>query len=433
MKKSRTAQIRVLVKQDPAAGKKALTELLLDLFGITANAIEINYDQYSLNSLNGFFECQMGMCFFKFHQEDGEEDMNGEYYRAELLANAELPIDLPILKSTQPGEQILVYKRRGEQRFSDVLRALDVNPDEKKISEAIASERYLNEQILKVARRTLHAVDGEQVASEPIHHLFYDRMINPKTGCAPGGRYLDFYLEKSFDFDRCELTWDEFSTAEIKVNGQVLALNFGKIFSQALNNLNPENLTSAGGFTAHGDAHNANVWYQREVSGPRLVYFDPAFAGEHIPSILAEVKATFHNIFAHPFWLYEQSQAASRYSANVSFDAGTLEITTNWELSVIRQELLEVKAKAFWRPFLTILSEKKMLPENWRAILRSALAMCPALVMNLRPNADRHNSTSAAIGFAMIALAGAEPRNGQNMFTQFFDQIDPNMVSSGHL
>ena len=79
MKKSRTAQIRVLVKQDPAAGKKALTELLLDLFGITANAIEINYDQYSLNSLNGFFECQMGMCFFKFHQEDGEEDMKGEY------------------------------------------------------------------------------------------------------------------------------------------------------------------------------------------------------------------------------------------------------------------------------------------------------------------------------------------------------------------
>ncbi|MGO4611143.1 hypothetical protein AB4142_32915, partial [Variovorax sp. 2RAF20] len=87
---------------------RALAALLGDLFGMTANNVRINVDKYSLNSLNGFFDSDGQPYFFKFHQEEREEGMTGEYYRAEILSRAGLPVDQPVHMSAQPGEQILV-------------------------------------------------------------------------------------------------------------------------------------------------------------------------------------------------------------------------------------------------------------------------------------------------------------------------------------
>jgi hypothetical protein len=85
---SRTAEIRRRAFKDRDAAGRALAELLRDLFGIEAERIEINSDRYSLNSLNGFFEASGEAFFFKFHQEEGEEAMSGEYYRADILAKS---------------------------------------------------------------------------------------------------------------------------------------------------------------------------------------------------------------------------------------------------------------------------------------------------------------------------------------------------------
>ncbi len=423
--RSRTALIRALAKTDPDAAVRELGGLLGDAFDIDVANLAINYDQYSLNSLNGFFDSGDRSFFFKFHQEEGEEDMKGEYYRADLLSKANLPIDLPVWKSSMPGEQILVYHRRNDRRFSDVLRDLDENPDADAISKVGAAERQLNDRILSVATSTLHEVDAGQVGEEPIHHLFHDRMIDLKTGRSPGGRYANFYVGKPFEFPGCSLTWDQFSAALPVLNGQAMASTFGEIFARALTKLNPKNLASAGGFTAHGDAHNANVWYIEEGEGASLSYFDPAFAGEHIPSLLAEAKATFHNVFAHPFWLYDPGVAHDRYTASAFYDDGELRIDTDWRLSDVRRELLDAKATAFWKPFLAHLAERGMLPADWRQTMRLALAMCPTLVMNLRAGADRHNPTSSAIGFLVAGLVGSEPVSGRNVVTEFFDRIDP--------
>lgn len=112
-----------------AGAVSMLGSLLRDVFSIDAHNIAINHDRYSLNSLNGFFETDEGDFFFKFHQEEGEEAMSGEYYRADILAKAGLPVDQPVHMSVFPGEQILIYRRRSDPRFSDVLRALDIEPD----------------------------------------------------------------------------------------------------------------------------------------------------------------------------------------------------------------------------------------------------------------------------------------------------------------
>ncbi|MEP3279779.1 MAG: hypothetical protein ABJN26_28185 [Stappiaceae bacterium] len=423
--RSRTAHIRNLAKHDEKTAVAALVDFLQETFEIDVSDLAINYDQYSLNSLNGFFNSQGNSYFFKFHQEEGEEDMKGEYYRADIIAKAKLPVDLPLMTSTLPGEQILVYRKRQDKRFSDVLIELDRHPNRIEEDRAIDAERTLNEAILKVAVKTLHPVTREQVAEEPIHHLFYDRLVDPKTGRSPGGRYRNFYVEQTFNLNGCSLSWQEFSAAALVLNGQMMASTFGEIFAAAHHNLNPENLAEAGGFVAHGDAHNANVWFETGSDTPTLSYFDPAFAGEHIPSLLAEVKATFHNIFAHPFWLYDAEEAALCYDADARYEHGILRIDTNWELSRIRQGLLNAKIESFWKPFLKHLNERSMLPPTWQETLRSAFAMCPALVMNLRAGSDRHNVISSTIAFLIVAMAGSKPETGSTVFSEFLAQIDP--------
>ena len=422
---SRTAEIRRLAKEKPAAAVEMLGAFLEEIFRIDVLNLRINHDQYSLNSLNGFFETGEDKFFFKFHQEEGEEDMKGEYYRADLIANAGLPVDLPVLMSTLPGEQILVYKKRDDRRFSDVLRDLDIQPEPAAIKRAAIAERRLNENILDVSVKTLHPVTRAQVEEEAIHHLFYDRLRDPRTGTVPGGRYQRFYIDQEFEFNGACLSWDAFSSARLILNGTEMASTFGGIFASATRVLKPENMTRAGGLTAHGDAHNANVWFVDTGTSPELTYFDPAFAGEHVPALLAEVKATFHNVFAHPFWLYDPGIAAEQFDASATYANGVLEIDTDWSLSPVRERLLSAKIEAFWKPFLAHLKAANMLPGNWEQVLRAGFAMCPTLVMNLRAGADRHNRTSSAIGFYIAALAGSKPADGETMFTKFFERIDP--------
>lgn len=102
---SRTAEIRALARSDTAAAEAALVALIGELFDVPVADMRINHDQYSLNSLNGFFRSGAAAFFFKFHQEEGEEAMRGEYYRADILAKAGLPVDRPVYMSTLPGSR----------------------------------------------------------------------------------------------------------------------------------------------------------------------------------------------------------------------------------------------------------------------------------------------------------------------------------------
>ena len=70
---SRTAEIRATAQHDVPRAEAMLAALIADLFAIPVADLRINHDQYSLNSLNGFFTSDGADFFFKFHQEEGEE------------------------------------------------------------------------------------------------------------------------------------------------------------------------------------------------------------------------------------------------------------------------------------------------------------------------------------------------------------------------
>ena len=115
-----TALCRRLV----AAGKRTEAELVVARliarqFNVAVRSASINADWTSLNSLNGTVDIEDGRrYFFKFHQEEGEEATAREYYRAEILERAGLPIDLPAMISRQPGHQVLLYEFRHDRSLA---------------------------------------------------------------------------------------------------------------------------------------------------------------------------------------------------------------------------------------------------------------------------------------------------------------------------
>jgi hypothetical protein len=427
---SRTAEIRRLAATNEAAATAALTALFSDLFGLAAEGVAINRDQYSLNSLNGFFSAGGADYFFKFHQEEGEEAMTGEYYRADILARAGLPVDMPVLVSNLPGEQVLVYRRRADPRFSDVLRALDIaaldgRPDAAGEAAAVAAERGLDAAVACVYLDSLHPITATEAAAEPIHRLFHDRLVDMPGRRFPGGRLAGFYLGQMVRLPGIELAWDDFAARRIVVNGRAYQWTVGELFTAAGARLRPELFANAGGVVAHGDAHNANVWYGQGVDGPELSFYDPAFAGEHVPALLAEVKATFHNVFAHPLWLYDPAEATRRFTAKVELVGGVLSIDTDWSLTAVRRALLAAKADLIWQPLLSTLAARGLLPADWREVIRLALFLCPTLVMNLRAGAATHTETSSAIALAVAVMVGSEPEDGEDEMTAFLETIAP--------
>jgi hypothetical protein len=306
-----------------------------------------------------------------------------------------------------------------------VLRALDLAPDEQAEARAVEAERVLSQKLLAVYLRTLHPITLAQASAEPIHRLFYERLIDPPAGTFPGGRYKSFYVGQRYRFPGVDLDWNTFSSARIVVNEVRYRHTIGELFVRAGERLRPARMADAGGAVAHGDAHNANVWYSASPEVASLSYFDPAFAGEHVPTLLAEVKTTFHNVFAHPLWLYDPAEAAGRYSGTARYQAGSLYFDLDWQLSRIREALLAVKAEHLWRPLLAELKSRGLLPDDWRMVIRSALFLCPTLVMNLRAGAANHNEVSSLIAFSVAAMVGSEPEDGEDVVSRFLASIDP--------
>ena len=459
---SLVAQACALAKAGRTADAAAvIVRLLHEEFGLTANGLTINSDMYSLNSLNGTFVASGEALFFKFHQEENEGAMAGEYYRARLLDEAGLPVDLPMYAATEPGRQILVYRRRTDARFADVLRALDetapggrlpgsLSPGAGKT--ALAAESALNAQLMQVYARTLHPITPEQSAAEPIHRLFHQRLVTPGHPGRLGGRFASFYQDKAFALPGLRAGWNELKDLTFVVNGIGYDRTLGQLFDEAFIRLRPDRLAGSGGVTAHGDAHNANVWLEQlsptpgtslaaggqlpegvglaankvSMSAARLVMFDPAFAGTDIPALLAEVKATFHNIFAHPWWLYEPAVAASRYQVVVRQDRRTLYIEHDWHPGAVRLAVLQLKAGEVWQPLLALLKTRDLLPSDWRRVVKLALFLCPTLVMNLRAGAEdgSHNPVSSAIGLATAVAMGAEP-DKPDVLSAMLDEVTP--------
>ncbi len=144
-----------------------------------------------------------------------------------------------------------------------------------------------------------------------------------------------------------------------------------------------------------------------------------------MPTLLAEVKTTFHNMLAHPLWLYDPEEAGTRFKAEARLQGRDLIVTTDFAPSRIRLALLAVKEQDLWKPLLATLKERGLLPPDWRRVVRLGLFLCPTLVMNLRAGAGNHNPVSSLIGLSIAVSVGSEPESGEDLISRFLDAIDP--------
>ncbi|HFQ15701.1 MAG TPA: hypothetical protein ENK41_05035 [Rhodobacteraceae bacterium] len=425
-----TAAIRAaLGRKDLPGARRMMAALLGDVTGQEVADLKINHDAYSLNSVNGFVTLgQAGACFFKFHQEEGEDVGVREYYNAAILEKAGYPVDMPLFAATEPGRQVLIYRRRHDRRFSDLCRQIEQGPAGAMAETILETQRRFDETVRDLALENLHTASAAHIAAEPVLQLFYHRLVDdPKAREAPatGGRARRFYWNRVFDLPGGRYGWDDIAEASWRINGRDYAISLRQAFHEARQNLSPSRFGPGPAFAAHGDAHNANIWFTGDggEEPPRLVMFDPAFAGAHVPALLAEIKASFHNIFAHPDWLYNPDDCASGFSATARLRDGVMHVETDWRLTPLRRGFLVSKAQRYWRPLLAELNRRGQLAADWQAIMRSALFACPTLVMALRAGAGGHNPVSSAIGLAQAIRAAAAPEDGPDDFTEFFERM----------
>lgn len=417
------AEARILARAgewQQAADK--LRQLIGEITGTAALALTINRDQYSLNSLNGRVTlADDRTLFFKYHHEEGEDHTIEEYYRAELLREHGFRVDVPLYACGEPGRQILLYRLRDDRRLADVCRDIESGSGAVEAQQVIAAQQRADSEILQHTLATLKPGRAAEVAAEPIHQLFYHRLVSEGERPGLGGRVKKFYVDQSFQLADLRLDWQTLSNLQWEINGVRYSHTLRQLFLESATLLAPDALAQHGVIVAHGDAHNANVWYQTHDGEAQLVSFDPAFAGSHIPALLAEIKATFHNIFAHPCWLYEPALAGDLYQLSVSRSGDSLQVSHNWRLTELRAAFLQSKGDRYWKPLLAQLKARGLLPGNWQRIMRLALFCCPTLVLDLRAGGGSgHTPVSSALGLALAVMLGSE---GDDEFDRWLKQL----------
>lgn len=407
-----------------AAAEQGLIAFLEHKFSLKLNALGIRRDTISLNSVNGVFSTRDNKkYFFKFHHEEGEEETLKEYYRAELLEKSGLPVEMPVYVSKEPGEQILIYPYLQHERFFD-LCARSENGDDTIVS----AEKEFNALCAKKCIETLHRASPDELMDEPILQLFYWRLVEDKKG-TPGGRFHRFYRDQDFILPGMTLSYDELANKTWVINGIRYAITLGQAFDNAMHWMAPETLGAYGACIAHGDDHNGNKWAVPQEDGSlKISYFDPAFAGAHIPALLAGVKTLFHDTLAHPLWLYNSKDADVALQIAAEIKGDEIHVRHNWAMSPLRKALFEAKRDEFWAPVTQSLKDKGWLPRDWQEYVRAALFCCPTLVMNLRAGVgtvqNTHTPGTSLLGLSMAIMLAKAPDSGTDTIAEFFKTID---------
>lgn len=367
-------------KSNPALAAESIRTRLEQRFTLRIKEVLIRQSAVSLNSVNGSLMTNDNRkYFFKFHSEENEKGLS-EYYRANVLKEVGLPVLEPTFQSTKPGEQVLIYP------WIDAPTAYDLwlQDDEGKIENVetlLRAERALCDACAETCRKTLTVADAEAVGRESIWMLFSRRLSSDDPNAIP--RFTTFYEGKTVALpDGTTIPFSALAEKKWIINGREYKESLGEIVAQAKAMVTPDALPQWPVVTAHGDEHNGNKFL---IDG-QFVFFDPAFASTGIPALLAFVKTTFHDTFAHPFWLYEPAKAMPKLSMSCTITDETIAIDHNWELENVapeRRRLLEMKMECLWKPLITLLRERKLLDSNWQQFVKKALACCPLLVDNL--------------------------------------------------
>jgi|CXWL01.1.fsa_nt_gi hypothetical protein len=414
-------ELQQLAKKDRSSAEIQLLSFVQQTFPeIEITSLSINQSAVSLNSVNGYLVLQDGTeLFFKFHSEEGEESTIDEYYNSEVLKKAGLPMLMPKYQNTQPGSQFLIYEKISAPTLFEVGREIDQRQLNGEIAsrtnEALNAESQLNRQSLAVALATLKKVPAGEQFHSPLHQLFYARLNSTEEK----SRLDLYYTYASVRLpDEGEMAWSEFSRLKWIINGVHQQQSLAEIIAQAQELLNPLRAPEVPVLTAHGDDHNGNKFL---IDGA-LKLFDPAFASDCQPALLACVKTTFHDTMAHPLWLYEPKAIEDQLDLNFSISADTFEIDFEWPMTLYRRQSYQQKVKEIWLPLLADLKSRDWLDPQWKNILRKALFCCPFLVTNLT-DPQKFSAKASLLALAKSVQLGSANVSDDDDPEVFFQQL----------
>ena len=408
-------KIRDLQFTNKAGAEALLLPFIQNLFPLDVISVELRPLAISLNSFNGFLTLADGQqLFFKSHTES--DTVIGEYYRAEALADAGYPVIQPTYSSQEPGKQLLIYEVIEAPAVFDVAWAIEQGRSEEFGALSDAQNRA-DDALLNLYHATLQPQNAEEAAKAPIHQLFYHRLT--------GGRLARFYGKSHSGEKSIQLLNEVYDIRKVRqvkwiINGQKYDESLDDIIERAVKLLNP--MQAGYSITGHGDAHNGNVFFQSDTLS--LLYFDPAFAGNHHP-LLDLTKPLFHNVFA--MWMYFPEIKAQQTRISMQTDGGYWYVDYQYELPSIRQLFLESKVQRVLIPILRHLKSSDILRPDWRSFLKAALFCCPFLTMDLSDH-EKFPPAISLLGLAMSVEMGAESNNKRSRIDHVLDEVEEQLL-----
>jgi hypothetical protein len=406
-------EIQRLQYTDREAAHDLLRTFIRDVFGLNVAEVALRPLAVSLNSFNGFLTLTDGRrLFFKSHVEPGS--VIAEYYNSDLLERAGYAIVRPVYASTTPGQQMLIYEVVDDRSVFDVAWAIErgrAGPDT--LAALRDAQHAADDALWQVYQATLDWQDASLHASAPIHQLFHHRLTR--------GRLDEFYGPGTLIMlpSIGTVLVEAVRCARWTINGVPYRESLDDIIARAESLLEPEQAGPA--VVGHGDAHNGNVFMREyEEQPPTLVYFDPAFAGRHDP-LLDLVKPLYHNVFA--MWMYFPGELAAERDAALGLSGSRFEVRYPPALHPVRRMFLVSKTERVLLPLLRALKARGWLRQDWRLYLRSALACCPLLTMNLADGA-RFPPEIALLGLAHVVEMGAQSEGGAGHVEQWLDDVE---------
>jgi hypothetical protein len=278
------------------------------------------------------------------------------------------------------------------------MRESDLNDDPGQISRLQAANENIHRQLFSIYQGSLTAIDRSQSERSPINQLFLDRLVK--------GRRETFYSGATIRFPGLSLSFEEMLALKWTINGVSYNLSLGELLEDLAASLTPA-ACSGPAIIGHGDAHNGNVFY--DEAGDCGIYFDPAFAGLHSP-FLDVAKPLYHNTFGQ--WLYFTEEAAQRLKVSVRRIGSAIYVDHDYWPNRLRMETHQSRLSLVVAPLVQLLSGRRRLESGWLSTLRSALACCPLLTMNLA-DIVRFPDSVRVLGFAhtiQFAHLGAAPK-----------------------
>lgn len=382
---------------------------------LQVDSITLTPRAVSLNSFNGFYRLHNEEYFFKTHVE--EQGILEEYYHAELLHRSGYNIVLPLQTLHEKGQQMVIYPVIHWPVMFDLVRAIETNDigsvGDITVETITSAEQQECQRLREIYASTLAFSTAEENASAPIHQLFWHRLT--------GGRFQIFYTgkqvplpdEKSTRHPDASIPFDELLHYHWTINSIPQQKTLGELVERAIKLLHPAQSTST--IIGHGDAHFGNVFLESaKEPGYHYLYFDPAFAGRHAP-LLDIIKPLFHNIFAA--WMYFPHDIAQNLQLSVTIEHRNVCIEHTYELTPVRQAILQVKIQHLLTPLIAHLRSQNALPDDWLEFVQLALMCCPLLTVNLldaqrMPAAITWLGLSQAIQMGNTGIETFSYRNG---------------------